>query len=382
MRADVPTGLRLIPLLLGWGLAASPVFGQSRTMDELWNRFQQGTGRQMHPGISPGGRQDSSYDGLSVYHSGDQQFCSDCHTMHSSMQHNYAGGTGPEGNISSFPWSQTPAPNLLKGANPLDLCLSCHDNVAGIPDVVGADVNGLTLRSGGHFQPPETNPATGHNLGYSPGGLGSALCLRCHFGGNFETAQVQCIDCHTPHGYGNARNLQWASDPGGEPPLGLFVNPASTGLARYEKANVGYGTLDSTTLTEVTSICIDCHHTFSGAFYTDPNGNGIHERHPAYNSEYGDPNTISQGAAKGTTDPGHWEAGTGAGFDVPRVPFLVRNADTFAATQVVDATIDGVFCLSCHFAHGSDEPFSLIWDNPVAGTGATGCDQCHNKSGL
>lgn len=360
----------------GFLRAQSPAPGD---IDGLRNRFLENTGRSpFHPG---GGSNRSTYDGQAVYHSNDQLICSDCHVMHASMQHNYAGDTSPVPGIPSFPFTPAPNENLLK-YNKLDLCLSCHDNVAGIPDVMETDVNGLTQRAAGHFMPPESNPATGHNLGYNVGGsTGFDLCMRCHFGGTFSTAQVTCVDCHTPHGYGNARNLQWASDPGAEPIFGLMVNPSATGMSRYEAANVGYGTLDNNTLREVSSICLDCHHTFSGATYTDPNGDGIHERHPAYNSEYGDPNTISQGAVKGSTDPAHWEGGSGWGFDVDRVRWIVPGADTYAATQVVDSAQNGVFCLSCHYVHGSDEPFSLVWDNPGYGAGPAGCDQCHNKAG-
>ena len=99
------------------------------------------------------------------YHNGDTVFCSDCHTMHASMQHNYAGNTSAEGNISSFPWATTPTPYLLKANDPLDLCLTCHDNMAGIPDVVGMDVNALSERSAGYFdQPDDINPR-GHDIG-------------------------------------------------------------------------------------------------------------------------------------------------------------------------------------------------------------------------
>ncbi|RMH01632.1 MAG: hypothetical protein D6702_11075 [Planctomycetota bacterium] len=368
-------------VLLGLLLLAPAALAQGPgDLEGLRQRFLEGTGRsQFHPA---GGSSRSTYDGQAVYHSNELLICSDCHVMHASMQHNYAGTTDPVMGISSFPFEPTPNPNLLK-YNKLDLCLSCHDNVAGVPDVMGADVNGLTQRAGGHFEAPESNPATGHNLGYNVGpSTGFDICMRCHFGGTFATAQVTCVDCHTPHGYGNARNLQWASDPGAEPIFGLFVNPAASGMARYEAANVGYGTLDNNTLREVTSICIDCHHTFSGSYYVDPNGNGIHERHPAYNSEYNSTNTIAQGAAKGSTDPAHWNAGTGAGFDVPRVRFIVQGADTFAGTQVVDANTNGVFCLSCHYVHGSDNAFGLVWSNAQYGAGPSACDQCHNKSGL
>jgi len=53
----------------------------------------------------------------SSYHFGTTLICSDCHVMHSSMEHNYSGTTSGEGVVSSFPWSTTPTAYLLKKAN-------------------------------------------------------------------------------------------------------------------------------------------------------------------------------------------------------------------------------------------------------------------------
>jgi hypothetical protein len=169
----------------------------------------------------------------------------------------------------------------------------------------------------------------GHDLGQNLG-QGSGLCARCHSGSGGD-AQVTCIDCHNPHGNGVARNLQWASDAESTPDLGLFVSSGATGLQRYETRNVSYGTLDSDALREVSNMCLDCHHSFSGSTAIDPDGNGIHSRHPSYDSERGSPNTIAMGAADGGSDPAHWEAGTGSGFSVPRVRFVVSGAADFGS---------------------------------------------------
>ncbi len=314
------------------------------------------------------------------YHNGDLLICSDCHVMHGSMQHNYEGTTSGVGNIASFPWSTTPSPSLLKFADPVDLCVSCHDGVAGIPDVIMGDINGLTERSGGFFDEVDVLNPRGHNLGRGLDNSGSNLCLRCHFGGDFATASVTCLDCHNTHGNGNPRNLQWASDPEGTPPLGLFVASGASGMSRYERANVAYGTTNDLSLREPTNMCTDCHHTLTGS-YTDQDLNGIHEKHPSYDSERGFPNDIDQGLVRGTTNPAHWVAGTGQGFDgTERVPYVNEGGTDYATAHVIDSSTNGVLCFSCHKAHGSASAFGLVW-TINGGIDNKGCDQCHLGEG-
>jgi len=313
-----------------------------------------------------------------TYHRGANLFCSQCHTMHASETH-----AGLPSEPGAYPRTYTPQPKLLKAADPVTLCLTCHDNQAGIPDVVGADVNNLSERAAGLFGTVDMPNDNGHKIatGVDP----NTLCERCHTTDNvrdasgFLTASVSCIDCHNPHGNGRARNLQWASYPGGEYPFGYYIRPGSSGMARYESANIGYpapnGTAFNTEGIEVTNMCIDCHHSIFNSTDVD----STHVKHPVYNSEWAQRNTISQGDAKGSTVSSHWISGTGAGFlQTPRVHFVVRGATTFAAATTVAAS-NGVFCLSCHKAHGSDRAFGLVF-SPTPG--GEGCDQCHNKSAI
>ncbi len=315
-----------------------------------------------------------------TFHNGLTLSCSQCHVMHASKQHvnNSEAGVDPFG---PYPQSFTPAKSLLKASDPVALCLACHDNFPGIPDVVGADVNGLTERSAGFFDLPGVNNPRGHKLDYGLTLDNSELCYRCHFVGTFATAAVSCIDCHNPHGNYKVRNLQWASWPGGEPDFGLYENGAAS-LAKYERSNIAYGDPGVANVREVTNMCNDCHHVFTGSYYNDPDGNGWHNLHPSYDSERGNTNSISQGLPRATTDPAHWTGGTGVGFMISaRVPYVNHLAADFASAKVVDPTVNGVFCLSCHKAHGGSNSFGLVWD-PVSGTAAEGCDQCHAKSAL
>lgn len=345
--------------------------------------LKQPSSAPLHIGGRPGGASSASTsenalypDAVPRHHNGLGTVCEDCHVLHASKPHASDSGTPRPGQILSY--DGTANPYLLKAPDPLDLCLSCHDGRMGVPDVMGSDVNALVDRSAGHFDRTGTMNPRGHDLGQNLG-EGSGLCARCHSGSGGD-AQVTCIDCHNPHGNGVARNLQWASDPESTPDLGLFVSSGATGLQRYETRNVSYGTLDSDALREVSNMCLDCHHSFSGSTAIDPDGNGIHSRHPSYDSERGSPNTIAMGAADGGSDPAHWEAGTGSGFSVPRVRFVVSGAADFGAAGAVDAQRNGVFCLSCHKAHGSGEAFAMTW--PLSdGYSAPGCDQCHAMAG-
>ncbi|MBM3472879.1 MAG: hypothetical protein FJX75_06395 [Armatimonadetes bacterium] len=302
-----------------------------------------------------------------TYHSGTMLHCENCHVMHASDSGQ--GYNGPAKNPGGYP-------HLLRASNPTELCLSCHDGHADVPDVVGADTNGLAERAGGMFASPGAANPNGHKLG--PGG--TDLCLRCHTarGTRPGEAEVTCTDCHDAHGNGRARNLQWASDPPSTPPLGLFVNPTATDLARYERSNVAYGTDGTDNLREVTNICIDCHHVFSGSWYTDPDGDGIPNKHPVTETERGATIRVSDGDSRHTTDSGHWVDGSGAGFGVPRARFLVDPATTYSEATAVAAD-NTVFCLTCHKAHGSENPDGLAWPQQNGSVGPNGCDQCHNK---
>lgn len=315
------------------------------------------------------------------YHNGATLRCADCHVMHQSKQHAHADDplNDPFG---GYPQEFLVGTHLLKSPDPIDLCLACHNDQPGIPDVLGSDVNGLTSRSAGYFADVDERNPRGHSLERGLKTDDFELCMRCHFGGSLATASITCIDCHNPHGNGRPRNLQWASYPGGEPQFGLLQSSSASGLQRYEEANIAYGTDNTDMLREVSNMCLDCHHVYSGSSYIDPEGDGWHNRHPSYDSERGSTNSIVQGETRGTTDPLHWESGSGAGFaGTARLKWVAIGTSDFAIATQVDAATNGTFCLSCHQAHGNDHAFALRWD-PTTTPDGLGCEQCHNRTGL
>ncbi len=307
------------------------------------------------------------------YHNGSTLLCFDCHSMHYSEQHAYDGAAG-----QGFPsLAGGPTKKLLRKGTAVDLCLACHDGRSGVPDVIDADVNSSTLRAAGQLASPEVSNPRGHTLSRNPG---DDLCSRCHFVGSMATASVQCTDCHNKHGNGYYRNLQWASWPGGEPEIRAYIRPGSTGVARYEADSVRYPAPVDGSFREVTNICIDCHHTFFSPYYTN-NDSGTpspFKKHPGTNTESGWSSPVNRTGAN--TDPAHWVSGSGGGFTIPRLKFIVSGATSFDGAGVV-APSNEVFCLSCHQAHGSENAFALRW-NYGSGQGATsqtGCQQCHNN---
>lgn len=300
--------------------------------------------------------------GAHAFHSGDTSICADCHGQNAPSTGTAGRGIG------------------LTVDDVTEVCLRCHDDRPGIPDVVGADINNLAERSGGFFSQVSAGGRGGAGVADRvAAGSARGGCGNCHApaaGAPSGHGGLRCIDCHDPHGNDNPRNIRVPSaGQASSPPLGLFVAKGARGLEKYERRNVGYGTLGSERLREVSALCLDCHPEAAGG---GRGPDGHHTKHPSYDSQSGDVVTIGRGGARGATSPEHWARGIGSGFDgALRVPFLVLGAGDFEAASVIDPARNGVFCLSCHKAHGSGNPFNLTWRPEGRGIGPRGCDQCH-----
>jgi hypothetical protein len=330
------------------------------------------------------------------WHTGQNNLCADCHTMHNSMAHawngtstvtvgtpaadgNWVGVAGPAGNY------------LLKAEDPNKLCLACHDNQTFAPDVLGDNSGGGAANRSAGYLNDGTNGHTGHSLD----GAVDVVAP----GGTFKTGEhgLECINCHTQHGVaGVYRNLapRGTTVPtyalAGRQPLDMtgvptdlsgaaagevdiFINapgykPNENNFgAFYETANISY--LKRTTLSlgsenRSGSQCANCHNAFHGDVGTMGGEQALNSdgtvKAGAFEKFYRHP---VAGVIIGKVGGGHSDPVANryaAAASVSRVKVYADDQATFA-----DATPG---CVSCHKAHGNGQPFGLIFANrTVAG---------------
>jgi hypothetical protein len=368
------------------------------------------------------------------YHSGANLVCADCHTAHFSMQHNWDGstpvpvvpnGTGPDATMN---WLSATGPNayLLKApAN--QLCLMCHDNQTFAPDVYALNTNAASYpqgRAAGGINDPAAGAPydtwKGHTLGstatppgWNPASLGATLPPTWYD----PTGGLECISCHAQHGPATAfRNLGsyslggfaaqarptyvisttdtttqdvWVNIPTGY--VAGTGNPATFG-PYYDQSKILFNRNDTTIGTTHSSnrldvFCATCHGNFHGGTGDANIGGGTvgaaadgFIRHPTSLQVMG------QATAGGHSSLTRYVANTA------KVPVY---SSAQAAGGFTDATPG---CVSCHKAHGNQNPFGLFYLNRIPasaideqGAWATGevvndqngtrnlCGQCHGQ---
>ena len=324
------------------------------------------------------------------YHSGTSAVCADCHTMHYSQQHDFAGGPAPTFDAAG------PFERLLKN-DPNKLCLSCHDNQADTADVVGVNTgNAGDVRQAGALNLDShlgaNDPGYDTYMGHTIGAKGVTAP-----GGTFVTSAIEglaCVDCHTPHGSGrNAKDLKGvtitspyrnvlAPNPaGGFNSISYEIGATSTNnfdvlereARNYDQSNVDF---EKPVATESAygKYCMSCHTQFHGSA-SNPNNGDVYDgvefvRHPTAESIVS--SSTYKGASYGKTN------------------FVKVMSDTSA--WGANATNGSPSCFSCHKAHGNKNAFGLI--HMAGNTGAiseegstvnTGmrslCKQCHSMGG-
>lgn len=322
------------------------------------------------------------------WHSGANNTCSDCHTMHFSRSHDMAGGLGDD----TWQLGSTGPNHYLLKAPVNELCLSCHDGQTDIPDVLGADTNDLEAdaaaggRSAGALNEvggvDDYADYTGHTLGSTaaaPGGIWAAA------------EGLECVDCHSQHGRSNgyrntfspaSRVISYAKE--AEDKTGKHVyetyGHGATVAQHYGQNYIGLLEPDQTA-SGVADYCKDCHTNFHGAkggLEVGGNAEGEWTRHPNSNANIG---ALSHGHSTIARHSGR----------LYRVRTMSATGDwgtqgtawTGAPTDLTPT------CLSCHKAHGNHNAFGLILATGAAPIGEDGdttdfkaiCTQCHGQGG-
>jgi hypothetical protein len=330
------------------------------------------------------------------WHTSNTNVCTDCHTMHFSMQHGFSGGTVSTTPTNDGNWLGTDlqGPNgyLLKmPAN--ELCLACHDGQTFAPDVLGLNTNASPAqgRSAGALNTvggvDGYTEWMGHTLDSTddPPGYNPAF-------GSYDTlaGELECVNCHRQHGSpGVYRNLMprnfsvtYTIATTRNPALDVWINydyslyTANSGNAAtfnpiYANANVLYNrrapmtNAGASVLNNMERHCATCHGDFHGT-----GGETFAEG----------PNTYGQGpggvggVASGT--PGAWEdfirhpSGqqmglmTGGHSNMTRYTGATARVKTYSSLDTLTDAVPG--CLSCHKAHGNLNPFGLVFLNRAA----------------
>ena len=262
-------------------------------------------------------------------HGGDWHYrtssgCSDCHTQHNSEN----AQPMRTDNIT------TPAPILLRRGTPLELCLSCHDGSnPNAPDVI-EPVSYVAESAAGAFPNSGGNPTmNAHHLNnptaeVPPGGTVPMVLI--------------CTTCHDPHGNDNYRNLR--PDPTRTNLAAVSVIATQSIVANGSNPGPVYVSANIIYKSGVSAWCSKCH------------GDPSPSDHPNDKSIWG------SALASYTT----WTSVT-----LPRVP--VHSP----VDNVIPTNDDQVMCLSCHKAHGGNNPSTLIYADGSSIDST--CGECHNQ---
>jgi cytochrome c553 len=322
------------------------------------------------------------------YHYGESLICYDCHVMHYSQEHGY----NPDGSGTFTPLGAGGPFEYLLRDEVNSLCLSCHDNQAFAPDVFMSNILSNVRQAGALNDITDQAPyymATGHTLGSTDEAPGSDP----EWAPDPEEG-LTCVDCHQPHGWnpnGNAwRNLK--HDPGNYSYPGVIVTYAvgtndltkdvfeitNNGVAEhYDISNVWFNEPDETN-SAMATWCKGCHTNFHGDIggpeiggEGDPPEEFV--RHPA------------AGVDIGALGGGHSSSSQFASW-ISRVKFMDPLGDWDNINGDETPT-----CISCHKAHGNQNPFGLIYmkgdEEPITEEGTANgqyrdlCRQCHIQGG-
>lgn len=320
-------------------------------------------------------------------HVGSSLVCSDCHSMHYSMRHNYRGGATDLVTDANGPFG-----NLLK-ASPNELCLACHDQTSFAPDVLGEPSNDYVRQAGAlnrlGVEESGYKSWTGHTLestDVAPGGTWSN-----------STTGLRCTDCHAPHGIPTQFRNLWTDSAAGhnfenktltyaygatnDTNKDVFLHDGFDVAYRYGVLGTDFNEPDETK-SAYANWCRSCHTNFHGA---------------SGGSEVGGVSGGDTGGSEGVAWVRHPNADTNIGAHDAEMSSLAEfqshanrakvmsHSGTWASAADVTPS-----CFSCHKAHGNKNAFALIYmsgSGTVTEEGDTGgshsvrdlCRQCHEQ---
>jgi Doubled CXXCH motif (Paired_CXXCH_1) len=338
----------------------------------------------------------------SNYHYNENMNCSDCHSAHASAHNNLTDGTAitapnspaasPNRAINPYYPAPNPGPGRAKLLKNDDVCETCHKDQTFAPDVYGDNTNGY-IRSAGGVR--EDAVGGGHRVGSTVAAPGYKSDVFNYFPAG---SALECVSCHSPHGSANFRNLI---------PYAMRGVIGSANAPKVSPTVAKAAAFDATK--DVTIL--------NGNTYAFGSGNmpSYYGRDAILYSRVADGAEINFNGAKSSNHMdqfcgvchGAFHGGdftsdvVGNGTDFVRHPTSVVKIASFssataaanlkiyqtAATQ--NAATDSPGCVTCHKAHGNNNPFALIYPSPTAadtteeGNGAykTLCKSCHGMGG-
>lgn len=336
------------------------------------------------------------------YHDTQTLNCAECHVIHVGAPVPGAGATGSDADARVSRWLAEETPLGVQVERRLlrddvnELCLSCHDDSSRSTDVLGANRGRepSSIRQAGALNRlgSSGSPASGHTLD----ALDPAPSAGPSWSPEDENGQghgLSCINCHQHHGSAGGvrayRNLR--SDAGRNPPgAGLVtyndvagVNDLSRDVfvrssLRYDESAVDFNEPDADD-SAMARFCTGCHGGFHGPLGSPAVGGRAQGagysaflRHPAAGVDIG-------------AGGGQWSSSSIFSGHENRVKVM-------SATGVWDPPGSDVTptCISCHKAHGNDNPFGLIFRSGRGQLTENGdtrgdsvshlCGQCHGQA--
>lgn len=317
----------------------------------------------------------------SNYHYNENMNCSDCHSMHASAHNNLTDGsaiTTPNGpaspNLAINPYY--PAPNPGVGRSYLlkadDVCETCHKDQTFAPDVFGDNVNAYIRSAGGVRVAGDTGG--GHLVGGTVAAPGYKSDVINYFPAG---STLECVSCHSPHGSANFRNLvpyQMRTKPG----YNAVVAPSVAKAAAFDATKdvtilngnayvFGSGNLASyygrdaivyaraataigpyngaSSSNRIDQFCGVCHGAFHGG-----------DKVAADNvSQGGNASSAFLRHPTGLVTIGTFQNAQAA-----------ANLKVYQTAAVASAATDSPGCVTCHKAHGNNNPFALIYPSSAA----------------